>query len=70
MVTNAEEFMYRFMSCLCSMNAPIVFKGAMLLKVIQQQYGNPSGIEREIHDLDGDLVNGTPSMEYLTSILQ
>lgn len=54
MVTNAEEFMYRFMSCLCSMNAPIVFKGAMLLKVIQQQYGNPSGIERETHDLDGD----------------
>lgn len=32
--------------------------------------GNPSGIERETHDLDGDWINGKPSMGYLTSVFQ
>lgn len=70
MVKNAEEFMYRLMASLYSVNAPIVFKGAMLLKVIQNKYGNPSGLVRETHDLDGDWVSGEPDMSYLTGVLQ
>ena len=70
MISNIEEFMYKFMSSLYCMNIPIVFKGAMLLKVIQINYGNPSGLERETHDLDGDWVGSTPDMYYLTSVLQ
>lgn len=71
MINNVEEeFLYRLMSMLYSMNIPIVFKGALVLKVVQYQYGNPAMIERETHDLDGDWVGSTPSMEYLTSVLQ
>lgn len=70
MINNVEEFMYEFMSSLYSMNTPIVFKGAMLLKVIQSNFGNPSGLVRETHDLDGDWVGNTPDMNYLTAILQ
>ena len=47
MISNVEEFMYKFMSSLYSTNTPIVFKGAMLLKVIQSNFGNPSGLVRD-----------------------
>ena len=71
MINNAEEkFLYDLMTKLYNLGIPIVFKGAMVLKVIQFAYGNPSGIERETHDLDGDWINDAPSMGYLTSILQ
>ena len=49
-----EVFMYKVMNSLYNMNAPIVFKGAMVLKAIQYSTGNPSGLTRETHDLDGD----------------
>lgn len=53
MINNAEEkFLYDLMTKLYNLGIPIVFKGAMVLKVIQFAYGNPSGIERETHDLD------------------
>ena len=71
MINNSEEkFLYDLMTMLYNSNIPIVFKGAMVLKVVQFAYGNPSGLERETHDLDGDWVKGTPSMSYLTSVLQ
>lgn len=70
MRTLEEKFLYNLMSMLYSMNAPIVFKGALVLKAIQYQCGNPSGLERETHDLDGDWINGAPSMKYLTQLIQ
>lgn len=65
-----EVFMYAVMTSLYKMNAPIVFKGALVLKAIQMKYGNPSGLERETHDIDGDWVGQKPSMEYLRTLLQ
>lgn len=71
MIDNTEEkFLYELMSKLYSMNVPIVFKGAMVLKAVQSTYGNPSGLVRETHDLDGDWVGRTPSMQMLQEILQ
>lgn len=70
MINAEEKFLYDLMTKLYNSGVPIVFKGAMVLKVVQFAYGNPSGLERETHDLDGDWVNGTPSMSYLTSVLQ
>lgn len=55
-MNEVEVFMYKLMTSLNNMNAPIVFKGAMVLKAVQMKYGNPSGIERETHDIDGDWV--------------
>lgn len=69
-LNDEEKFLYRLMTVLYNNNVPIVFKGALVLKVIQYQYGNPSGVERETHDLDGDWVGTAPSMQYLTNILQ
>lgn len=65
-----ELFMFKVMTALYNMNAPIVFKGAMVLKAIQYKTGNPSGLERETHDMDGDWCGQTPSMEYLTNLVQ
>lgn len=70
MINAEEKFLYDLMTKLYNSGVPIVFKGAMVLKVVQFAYGNPSGLERETHDLDGDWVNGKPSMSYLTSVLQ
>lgn len=62
MVANIKAFMYNFMCELYKENAPIVFKGALVLNAIQSIYGNPSGLERETHDIDGDWVGTVPSM--------
>lgn len=45
-LSQEEMFLYRLMSQLYVMNAQIVFKGAMLLKVIQYTYGDTSGLEK------------------------
>lgn len=65
-----EVLMYKIMNSMYNMNAPIVFKGAMVLKAIQYSTGNPSGLTRETHDLDGDWIDGKPSMGYLQGVLQ
>jgi len=70
MGSDIELFMYRVMTSLYNMNAPIVFKGALVLKAIQAQTGNPSGLERETHDIDGDWVGSAPTMSYLTGLIQ
>lgn len=65
-----EKFLYQLMSILYEMQLPIVFKGAMVLKVIQYQYNDKQGLVRETHDVDGDWVGTVPSMQYLTNQLQ
>lgn len=67
---NEEEFLYALMTKMYELRAPIVFKGAMILKAVQHIYGNPTGLVRETHDIDGDWIGDTPSMEDLESILQ
>lgn len=67
---NEEEFLYNLMIKMYELRAPIVFKGAMILKAVQRVYGNPTGLVRETHDIDGDWIGDTPSMEDLASILQ
>lgn len=60
---NEEEFLYNLMIKMYELRAPIVFKGAMILKAVQRVYGNPTGLVRETHDIDGDWIGDTPSME-------
>lgn len=62
--------MYRLIGSLSKLGMPIVFKGALVLKVIQAQYGNPSGLVRETKDIDGDWVGESPTMEYLTCVMK
>ncbi len=67
---NEEEFLYNLMAKMYEVKAPVIFKGAMILKAVQNEYGNPTGLVRETHDIDGDWIGETPSMEDLQSILQ
>lgn len=67
---NEEEFLYSLMAKMYEVKAPVIFKGAMILKAVQNEYGNPTGLVRETHDIDGDWIGETPSMEGLQSILQ
>lgn len=69
-MTEREKFMYSVIGALSSLNAPIVFKGALVLKVLQEQTGNKSGLVRETQDIDGDWVGNKPSMEYLTNLMK
>lgn len=63
-------FMFRVMGSMAAMDAPVVFCGANVLRAIQYKYGNPSGLERETHDIDADWVGGVPSMGYLQGFVQ
>lgn len=65
-----ELFMFKVMTALYNMNAPIVFKGAMVLKAIQYKTGNPSGLERGTKDIDGDWCGNPPTMSFLQKSLQ
>jgi hypothetical protein len=69
-IMDNELFMYQIMTALYNMKAPIVFKGAMVLKVIQAQTGNPSGLTRWTKDIDCDWVGQVPAMQYLHDLLQ
>lgn len=55
--------MYDLMTQLNGMGMPIVFKGALVLKAIQHTYGNPSELERETKDIDGDWTGQAVTME-------
>lgn len=64
-----EQFLYNLILELSSMGAPIVFKGAMILKYLQDVYGNPSGLNRNTRDVDGDWIGDPPTMNYLYTML-
>lgn len=69
-MNDIELFMYRVIQSISSMGAPVVFKGALVLKLLQMQTGNKSGLIRETKDIDGDWVSGKPSTEYLRQVVE
>lgn len=63
------SFMFNLIIKLSRLGAPIVFKGAMVLKTLQVTIGNPSGLIRDTKDIDGDWVGDPPTMEFLYKLL-
>ena len=63
------EFLYRVMEELAKADVPIVFKGAMVLKLVIQR-NNPSTVERKTKDIDGDWVGDSPTMEQIEKALR
>ena len=59
--------MVRLIEELAKLDAPIVFKDAMVLKTALSGY--PLNTERTTRDIDGDWVGNPPSMEYLNNII-
>lgn len=61
------ELMTRVVENLASMNVPIVFKGAFVLKVVTSKMNYST--TRDTHDIDGDWVGAVPTLEYLRSLI-
>jgi len=66
-----EKILYEILKCLANANAPIIFKGALLTKIITRN--NKYNIERVTQDLDadwnGELLTINELEDYLNSIL-
>jgi len=63
-MTEKERFMYLLMGKISESNAPIVFKGAMVTKLILAENGY-TALERQTKDIDANWVGTPPSMNAL-----
>lgn len=63
------DFLYRVMEELSNADVPIVFKGAMVLKLAIRE-NNPSKVERMTRDIDGDWVGKSPTMDEMEVALR
>jgi hypothetical protein len=67
-MTEKEKFMYRLMGKLSESDAPIVFKGAMITKLILAECGYTS-LERQTKDIDAAWTGALPSMNALVEAI-
>lgn len=65
-ITKREELMYRIMGKLYEEQVPVVFKGALITKVILKENGY-MGPERETIDIDANWTGNPPTMENIVS---
>ena len=62
-MNSREKLMLDVMAELMRLQAPVVFKGAMLLKIATEN--TTSSVVRETKDLDGDWLQSDVSMEQM-----
>lgn len=67
-MTEQEHTMYQILGKISEINAPIVFKGALITKLILQENGY-TATERQTNDIDANWVGTPPSMDKLTMIV-
>jgi hypothetical protein len=67
-MTDIEKFLYQIMSSISEANAPIVFKGAMITKLILAEHGYTS-LERVTKDIDANWIGEPPSMDVLVETI-
>ena len=67
-MTDKERFMYQIMSEISKADAPIVFKGAMVTKLILAESGY-TAVERQTRDIDANWVGAPPTMEVLVDTI-
>jgi len=67
-MTDIERFLYQIMSSISDANAPIVFKGAMITKLILAEHGYTT-LERVTKDIDANWVGELPSMDILVDTI-
>ena len=64
-MTDHERLMYQMLGKFSEVNAPIVFKGALITKLVLSESGYTS-LERYTRDIDANWVGAPPSMMDLT----
>jgi hypothetical protein len=68
-LTDSEKLMYNIMGAIAEGNAPVIYKGAMITKLILQE-NHFDNFERETQDIDANWAEANPpSMEQLTAML-
>jgi len=67
-MTEHEKLMYQILGKVSETNAPIVFKGALITKLILAENGFAS-LERMTVDIDANWIGKPPSMNYLTNTI-
>jgi hypothetical protein len=63
-----EKLMYQILGKVSETNTPIVFKGALVTKLILAENGFTS-LERRTVDIDANWTGEPPTMDYLTGIM-
>jgi hypothetical protein len=68
-LTNSEKLMYDVMGAIANSNVPVVYKGAMVTKLILREHDFDDFV-RETQDIDASWAGAdTPPMERLTAML-
>ncbi|MCL2434498.1 MAG: hypothetical protein FWD16_08300, partial [Clostridia bacterium] len=68
-MTDHERLMYQILGRISESDAPIVFKGALITKLILSQNGY-TALDRATRDIDANWIDAPPSMDYLTGVVQ
>lgn len=67
-MTDHEKLMYQVLGKISELDAPIVFKGALITKLILTENGY-SGLERATRDIDANWIDQPPAMSKLVGII-
>lgn len=68
-MTEKEKLKYDILSKISGIDAPIVFKGALITKLILEEHGYKE-IQRMTKDIDANWVGNPPSMSYLSGTIR
>ena len=63
-----EKLMYQVMERISKTNAPIVFKGALITKLVLEENGY-SDLKRQTRDIDANWIDSPPSMNALVETI-
>ena len=66
-MTEREEFLYKVIEAIAQTKSPIIFKGALITKLLLR--GSVNSIERETKDIDCDWIGEEVTMEQLNLII-
>jgi len=67
-MTEQEKLMYKILGNISAANSPIVFKGALITKLILAEHGFED-VERITNDIDGNWIDTPPSMIILADTI-
>ena len=67
-MTNNEKLMYQILGNISNTDTPIIFKGALITKLILSDHGF-TDVERMTKDIDGDWIGTPPTMKHLEDTL-
>jgi len=67
-MTDKETTMYQILGQICQADAPIVFKGALVTKLILSEHGY-TALERQTRDIDANWIGTPPTMTELESTI-